>query len=160
MANDTLRIVAGDLSDPRIVALLETHVTTALAQAPSESCHAFDVSGLQKPEITFWAAWDGEELLGVGALMDLGGGHGEVKSMHTAGAARGRGVGGAIICHIIDTARARGLKRLSLETGSMDYFAPARALYARHGFRECDPFGDYRCDPNSVFFTIDLHPHA
>ena len=155
-ASDGLRIVPGDLTDPRIVDLLEIHVTTALAQSPRESCHAFDVSGLQRPEVSFWAAWAGDDLLGVGALMDLGGGHGEVKSMHTARDARGRGVGGAMVRHIVATARERGYRRLSLETGSMDYFAPARALYARHGFSECDPFGGYRVDPNSVFLTLAL----
>ncbi len=155
-ASDGPRIVPGDLTDPRIVDLLETHVTTALAQSPRESCHAFDVSGLQRPEVSFWAAWQGDELLGVGALMDLGGGHGEVKSMHTAKAARGRGVGSAMVRHIIGTARERGYRRLSLETGSMDYFAPARALYARHGFTECGPFEGYRPDPNSVFLTLTL----
>jgi putative acetyltransferase len=156
MASEGLRIVPGDLTDPRIISLLETHVTTALAQSPRESCHAFDVSGLQRPEVSFWAAWRGDDLLGVGALMDLGGGHGEVKSMHTAQVARGQGVGGAMVRHIVATARARRYRRLSLETGSMAYFAPARALYARHGFLECAPFEGYRPDPNSVFLTLDL----
>lgn len=156
MATEVLTVVPGDLTDPRIVALLEYHVTTALAQSPRESCHAFDVSGLQQPEVSFWAIWGGDVVLGVGALMDLGGGHGEVKSMHTAREARGRGVGSAMVRHIIATARERGFRRLSLETGSMDYFAPARALYARHGFVECPPFEGYRPDPNSVFMTLDL----
>ena len=156
MASETLTILPGDLTDPRIVALLEYHVTTALAQSPRESCHAFDVSALQQPEVSFWAAWGGDTLLGVGALVDLGGGHGEVKSMHTAKAARGRGVGSAMVRHIIEAARARGFERLSLETGSMDYFASARALYARHGFVECGPFEGYVPDPNSVFMTLDL----
>jgi len=156
MATDALAVIPGDLTDPRIVALLEYHVTTALAQSPRESCHAFDVSGLQRPEVSFWAIWDGDEVLGVGALMDLGGGHGEVKSMHTAREARRRGVASAMVRHVIATARARGFRRLSLETGAMDYFAPARALYARHGFVECPPFEGYRPDPNSVFLTLDL----
>jgi len=156
MASDALLVVPGDLTDPRVVELLEYHVTTALAQSPRESCHAFDVSALQRPEISFWAIWEGEALLGIGALMDLGGGHGEVKSMHTAKAARGRGVGSAMVRHIIEAARARGFERLSLETGSMDYFASARALYARHGFVECGPFEGYVPDPNSVFMTLDL----
>jgi putative acetyltransferase len=156
MASDAIRIIPGDLSDSRVVDLLTVHVTTALAQSPRESCHAFDVSGLQRPEVSFWAAWAGDTLVGVGALMDLGGGHGEVKSMHTAKAARGRGVGSAMVRHIIATARERGYDRLSLETGSMDYFAPARALYARHGFTECGPFEGYRLDPNSIFLTYPL----
>lgn len=156
MATDALAVVPGDLTDPRIVALLEYHVATALAQSPRESCHAFDVSALQRPEVSFWAIWDGDEVLGVGALMDLGDGHGEVKSMHTARAARRRGIANAMVRHIVATARERGFRRLSLETGSMDYFAPARALYARHGFVLCPPFEGYAPDPNSVFLTLDL----
>jgi putative acetyltransferase len=156
MATEALVVVPGDLTDPRIVALLEYHVTTALAQSPRESCHAFDVSGLQQPEVSFWAIWDGDIVLGVGALMDLGEGHGEVKSMHTAREARRRGVASAMVRHIISAAREGGFRRLSLETGSMDYFAPARALYARNGFVICPPFGGYKPDPNSVFMTLDL----
>lgn len=133
------RVAAGDLGDPRMVALLEHHVATALAATVRESAHAFSVDQLRDPAIGVWAIWEGDDLLGVGALHDLGAGQGEVKSMHTAAAARGRGVGSAMIAHIIAAARTRGLRRLSLETGSMAYFAPARALYARHGFVPCPP---------------------
>ncbi len=114
------------------------------------------MAALQQPGINFWAIWDGDAVAGVGALRDLGDGHGEVKSMHTALAMRGRGIGSAMVRHIVDTARVRGYRRLSLETGATDYFAPARALYARHGFTECAPFVGYRPDPNSVFLTLDL----
>ncbi|HWI87315.1 MAG TPA: GNAT family N-acetyltransferase [Sphingomonas sp.] len=144
------------MSDPRIIDLLQTHVTTALATAPRDSCHAFDLNRLKRPEIDFWAIWDGETAVGIGALMNLGGGNGEVKSMHTAKAARGRGIADAMIRHIVETARARGYHRLSLETGSGDYFAAARALYARHGFSECPPFGAYAPDPHSLFMTIAI----
>ncbi len=94
--------------------------------------------------------------MGVGALKELQPDHGEVKSMHTAEAMRGRGAGSAMLGHIVATARARGYGRLSLETGVMDYFRPARALYRRHGFTGCAPFGDYAPDPNSVFMTLAL----
>ena len=151
-----MQIVEGGLDDPRVVALLHTHLTRARAVTPPGSAHALDLSGLRVPEITVWSAWEGDRLLGVGALKRLGGDHGEVKSMHTAEAARGRGVGSAVLRHIIAEARARGMTRLSLETGAFDYFAAARALYARHGFVECAPFGDYRSDPNSVFLTLAL----
>ena len=104
--------------------------------------------------MTFWSAWEGDAVVGVGALKRLSADHGEVKSMHTAEAARGRGVGSAILRQIMAAARDRGISRLSLETGSWAYFAPARALYARHGFVECAPFGEYREDPNSVFMTL------
>jgi putative acetyltransferase len=141
------------LDDPRVVALLHTHVSRARAETARGSAHALDLAALRAPEITFWSAWEGEAVVGVGALKRLSADHGEVKSMHTAEAARGRGVGSALLRQIVATARAAGMSRLSLETGAWPYFAPARALYARHGFVECGPFGDYRKDPNSVFMT-------
>jgi putative acetyltransferase len=147
---------AADLDDPQTRALLEHHVATALAVTPRESAHAFTPDKLRDPAIRLWAIWDGGTLLGVGALHDLGGRHGEVKSMHTVAAARGRGVGSAMIRHIIAAARAHGFHRPSLETGAMDYFAPARALYGRAGFVRCAPYGDYRADPNSAYLTLDL----
>jgi putative acetyltransferase len=149
-------ILPGDFGDPRVIDLLALHVQSARAETAAGSAHALDLSGLQSPDIGFWAIWEDDVLLGVGALKRLSADHGEVKSMHSAQAARGRGVGGAMLRHIIATARADGLARLSLETGSWDYFLPARRLYARHGFIECAPFGDYAPDPNSVFLTLDL----
>jgi putative acetyltransferase len=151
-----LRIVDGGLDDPRVVALLRLHLTRARAETAPGSAHALDLSGLRAPEVSFWSAWEEGELVGVGALKRLSAEHGEIKSMHTAEAARGRGVGSALLRHIMAEARARGMRRLSLETGSWPYFLPARALYARHGFVECGPFGDYREDPNSVFMTVAL----
>ena len=151
-----MRIEEGGLDDLRVIGLLERHLVTARAETAAGSAHALDLSGLKAPEIRFWSAWDGEDLLGVGALKRLGAGHGEVKSMHTAEAARRRGVAAAILAQIIAAAAASGLERLSLETGSWAYFAPARALYARHGFVECGPFADYRPDPNSAFMTLAL----
>jgi putative acetyltransferase len=151
-----MRIVEGGLDDPRVVALLDTHVTRARAETARGSAHALDLTGLRAPDVTFWSAWEGDAVVGVGALKRLSADHGEVKSMHTAEAARGRGVGSALLRQIMATARARGMSRLSLETGSWPYFQPARALYARHGFTECGPFGDYREDPNSVFMTLVL----
>lgn len=155
-----MQIRQGGLDDARVHALLQTHLAAAQAESPPESCHALDVSGLKVPEVRFWSVWDGETLLAVGAwkrLPDIhGGSHGEIKSMHTASAARGRGVGGALLSHLIDDARAHGITRLSLETGSMAYFHPAHALYTRHGFAECPPFGEYVLDPNSVFMTREV----
>ncbi len=151
-----LRIVNGGLDDPRVVALLQLHVTRARAETAPGSAHALDLGELRAPEMSFWSAWDGDEPVGVGALKRLSAEHGEIKSMHTAEAARGRGVGSALVRYIMAEARARGIRRLSLETGSWAYFLPARALYERHGFVECGPFGDYRADPNSVFMTVTL----
>ncbi|WCT71945.1 GNAT family N-acetyltransferase [Sphingomonas naphthae] len=146
----------GGLDDPRVIALLQHHVTTARAETGLGSAHALDVSGLQTPDIRFWAMWDGDTPIGLGALRRLDTDHGEVKSMHTAASARRRGVGAAMLAHIITAARAEGLARLSLETGAWPYFAPAMALYTAHGFVECAPFGDYRPDPNSRFLTLTL----
>jgi putative acetyltransferase len=155
-----MRIVEGGLDDPRVIELLRFHLARAAAETAPGSAHALDLSGLRAPEVTFWSAWEDEVLAGVGALKQLGADHGEVKSMHTAEAMRRRGVGAALLGHIIASARGRGLARLSLETGSWPYFAPARALYAHHGFVECAPFGEYRPDRNSVFMTLTLTPET
>ena len=151
-----LQIRLDDLRGPEIASLLQTHVDFCRATSPPESTHVLDLGRLRVPEITFWSAWNGPDLIGCGALKEIDPAHGEIKSMHTAEAARGRGVGSAVLRHILAAAAARGLSRVSLETGSWPYFAPARALYARHGFVECEPFGDYRPDPNSVFMTLAL----
>jgi putative acetyltransferase len=151
-----MRIVEGGLDDPRVIELLHVHLLRARAETAPGSAHALDLSGLRSPDVTFWSAWEGDAVAGVGALKRLSADHGEVKSMHTAEAMRRTGVGAAILRHIIAWAEARGMSRLSLETGSWPYFEPARALYAHHGFVECAPFGDYRPDPNSVFMTLEL----
>lgn len=145
-----------DPRTPDVAALLTAHVEAARQESPPESAHALDIEGLLAPEITFWTVRDGDLLVGCGALKALTERHGEIKSMHTVPSQRGRGVGSRILAHVIEVARARGYERLSLETGSMEYFAPARALYARSGFLYCQPFADYRLDPNSVFMTLDL----
>ena len=140
-------------------ALLDEHLDDMHATSPPESVHAMDHAALLAPAVTFWsvrAAGPGTTLLGVGALLDLGDGTGEVKSMRTAATARGRGVAATMLRHLVAEARARGWTDLHLETGSQDYFAPARRLYARHGFVERGPFGAYRLDPSSVFMTLAL----
>ena len=153
-------ITAGGLDDPRVQALLEHHVTRARAETGRGSAHALDLDALRAPGMMFWSAWEGDTLLGVGALKRLSPTHGEIKSMHTAEASRRRGVGAAIVRHIIDAARSAGMTRVSLETGSWPYFNAARALYRSQGFVECGPFGDYVPDPNSVFMTLDLRPRT
>lgn len=145
-----------DLSGPEIAELLAAHVAFCQASSPPESNHFLELDALRAPDITFWSAWDGANLLGCAALKELDTSHGEVKSMHTAARARGRGVGGALLGTIVVEARSRGYRRLSLETGSMAAFSAARALYARFGFVACAPFGEYRPDPNSVFMTLEL----
>lgn len=151
-----MRIISGGLDDPRVQALLEHHMFTARAATAVGSAHALALDGLRLPDMKFWSAWDGERLLGVGALKQLSPSHGEIKSMHTVEVSRRTGVGTAILRHIIQAARAVGMTRLSLETGSWAYFHPARALYRSQGFVECPPFGEYVADPNSVFMTLEL----
>lgn len=145
-----------DLSGPEVRALLEEHLRTMHSLSPPESVHALDVAALRAPDITFWTVWDEHELLGCGALKALSSRHGEIKSMRTAVAHRRRGVARAMLEHIVGEARARGYERLSLETGSMPAFEPARRLYASFGFERCAPFADYVDDPNSVFMTVLL----
>ncbi|MEM7123380.1 MAG: GNAT family N-acetyltransferase [Pseudomonadota bacterium] len=145
-----------DLSGAAIRELLTTHLDHAAAQAPPESTHALDLDSLRETGVTFWTAWHGGDLLGCGALKELDASHGEIKSMHTAEAFRGRGIAARMVEHLLGVARERGYRRLSLETGSMEGYRAARELYARFGFVECPPFADYRPDPNSVFMTLEL----
>jgi len=152
-----VRIIPADLADARVLDLLRVHLAAArAATADPGSVHALDVAGLRSPDIAVWAVWEGGALLGVGALRRLSAHDGEVKSMHTARAARRRGVGRAMPRDIVAAARSDGLSRLSLETGAPGYFRPAHVLYRGSGFVECPPFGDYRDDPNSLFMTLDL----
>lgn len=151
-----MRIEVDDLTRPQVLALLEEHLTNMHALSPRESVHALDVSGLRAPEITFWTVWDGEDLVGCGALKQLSPEHGEVKSMRTPERLRRRGAGRAILTHIVAVARERGYRRLSLETGAPEGFIPARKLYESFGFTYCDPFEGYKPDPNSVFMTLSL----
>jgi putative acetyltransferase len=146
-----MRIVVDDLSGPRIAAFLQEHLDEMRATSPPESKHALDLDGLRKPSVTFWTVLDGETLAGCGALMELDPGHAEIKSMRTDARYKQRGVASMLLRHMIDEARRRGYARLSLETGSFDFFAPARGLYAKHGFEPCPPFADYHDDPNSVY---------
>ena len=153
-----MKIEIDDLSRPAIHALLEEHLRNMHELGPPESVHALDLDKLRRPEITFWSAWDGDLLLGCGALMALDARHGEVKSMRTPAAHRRTGAGRALLMHIIETARARGYERLSLETGSVAAFEPAHRLYESAGFVRTGPFGDYVEDVNSVFMTLALAP--
>jgi putative acetyltransferase len=151
-----MKIINGGLDDPRVRALLAYHFNSARAETALGSAHALNASGLKSPDIHFWSAWDGDCLMAIGALKRLSEFHGEIKSMHTEQSCRRKGVGSAMLRHIIAAARQIGLSRLSLETGSWPYFVPARELYRRHGFVECPPFGGYVPDPNSIFMTLEL----
>ncbi len=151
-----LRLEVDDLSRPAVHALLNEHLQNMYELSPPESVHALDLSKLRRPDITFWTAWEGTELVGCGALKELDPRHGEVKSMRTPRALRRRGAGRAILTRIVEVARERGYERLSLETGAPEAFVPARKLYESFGFGYCGPFGDYVEDPNSIFMTLRL----
>jgi putative acetyltransferase len=145
--------------DPRaddVQALLGIHLAFGARHSPPEDVHALDVSGLLADGVSFFSVREDGRLLGVGALRLIDGSHAELKSMHTVEAARGRGVGRAMVEHLLSVARAQGCRRVSLETGSMAAFAPARALYASVGFVPCEPFAEYRPSPNSAYMTLDL----
>lgn len=137
--------------------LLDRHLDFARGVTPIEHAHALDANGLVSPDISFFSArGDDGRLLGVGALKALDDSHMEIKSMHTAVEARGRGVGRAIVQHLLEVARARGATRVSLETGTMAAFAPARTLYASIGFEQCEPFGEYAGSSDNTFMTLML----
>lgn len=145
-----------DLRGTQVVALLREHLRCMERVSPPESRHALEPDRLRSPGITFWSAWDGATLAGCGALKTLDADHAEIKSMRTADAYCRQGVGSALLRHILAEATRSGYRRLSLETGAMDYFEPARRLYAAFGFVRCGPFGAYADDPNSVFMTREL----
>jgi putative acetyltransferase len=149
-------IVVDDLEGPEIRELLRLHAAGMLANSPKDACHFLDLTGLQHPDVTVWSLWHGDDLAGCGALREIGPDHGEVKSMRTAPDYLGRGVGRALLSHIVSTAEQRAYRRLSLETGTGDAFAVAIRLYERAGFRRCGPFGDYVDNDFSQFFTLEL----
>lgn len=149
-----------DLSGPEIANLLQAHLDTMAQHSPPESVFALDLDALRAPDITFWSVWEAKMLLGCGALRELDSQHGEIKSMHTAAAHRGKGVAQTLLTHIVGEAQNRSYHRLSLETGSVAAFSAAQALYARNGFVETGPFGDYIENPFSLFMSLDLRPET
>ncbi len=146
-----MKIILDDLSSPAIAAFLQEHIEDMRATSPPESKHALDLSGLKHKTITFWSATFENKIVACGALKELDSTHAEIKSMRTATTYRGKGFASKMLQHIIDEAKSRRYKLLSLETGSMEFFIPARQLYKKFGFTECAPFADYINDPNSIF---------
>ena len=154
--NTDFEIRADDLSGPEVAGLVQEHLDAVALLSPRESVHALDLEAMRAPDVTFWSVWQGPELVGCGALKELDARHGEVKSMRTASSHLRRGVAAVLLEHMLAVARERVYRRVSLETGSMEAFAPARALYARFGFEVCGPFAAYVHDRNSVFMTREL----
>ena len=151
-----MHIERDDLTRYEVLRLLADHMVDMHATSPAESVHALDLSGLRRSDVTMWTLWDDGVLLGCAALRELSPDAGEIKSMRTVAEARGRGLGRLLLEHVITEARGRGYRRLCLETGTEDFFAPARRLYERNGFTECPPFGDYSLDPHSIYLTREL----
>jgi len=151
-----VKIKIDGLEDPQVHDLLREHLRNMALHSPPESVHALDLEALRSNDITFWTAWDGEGLLGCGALKELDPDHGEIKSMRTVAAHLRKGVARALLDHILGEAKRRGYSRVSLETGSAAAFAPAQKLYAGFGFTYCGPFADYVEDPYSVFMTRQI----
>jgi putative acetyltransferase len=151
-----MNIKIDDLKGSEIYALLQEHLQSMRLHSPPESVHALDIEALRQPEITFWTVWENDALLGCGALKELDSQHGEIKSMRTSSLHLRKGVAKNLLNYIIEEARRRGYSRLSIETGSMKAFEPARQLYAKSGFTLCEPFADYIEDPHSVFMTREL----
>ena len=151
-----MKIKVDDLSDPRIAAFLEEHIEEMRSVSPSQTKNTLDVKGLRKPDITFWAAWQGEEIVACGALKELSSSHAEVKSMRVSPAHRGKKLASKMLKHILSEAKLRGYQKLSLETGPMAFFEPAHQLYRKFGFKNCAPFGSYKEDPGSIFMLLAL----
>lgn len=152
----TTRIREAAAEDPALADLFRRHLGFTRATSPACSVHSREATELAAAGARLFVIETAAGLVAMGALVRIGPGHGEIKSMHVAESDRGRGHGQRILAQLIETARAAGLSRLSLETGSQPAFAPARALYARAGFRDTGPFGSYEDDPNSVYMTLDL----
>lgn len=153
-----MHIELDDLTRPAVHELLREHLANMHELTPADRVFALDLSKLRQPDITFWTVWEGDLLLGCGALKELSPRHGEVKSMRTPARLRRRGAGRAVLARIVDAARERGYERLSLETGSHPNFGAAHQLYRSVGFTACGPFGPYAADPHSVFMTLRLAP--
>lgn len=146
-------IHVGELRNKDVITLLQEHHKDMLSHSPAESVHALDLNALEAPDITFWSFWINQTLAGVGALKEIDMEHGEIKSMRTSTNHLRQGVAGKLLEHIIKQANIRSYKRLSLETGTMNAFLPAQKLYQQFGFLECEPFGNYKEDPYSMFMT-------
>lgn len=157
--SEPLRFELDDLSRQGVQRLVAEHLADMHATSPAESVHALDEVGLSAADVSFWTVWTGADLLGCGALKQLSTTEGEIKAMRTRPEVRGRGVAGQMLAFLLDECRRRGYHTVSLETGAQDFFAPARRLYARHGFVVCAPFGDYLRDPNSVYMKLPLTTH-
>ena len=151
-----MEIRLDDLLGKEIATFIDDHVAEMKKATPPESKHALDIEELRKPDIRFWTVWDGDSLVGCGALKQMGTCQAEIKAMRTHASFRGKGIASTLLQHILNDAKASGIREVFLETGAMPFFEPARKLYLRNGFTICGPFGAYVEDPNSVFMSMRL----
>ena len=151
-----IKSIENNFDNPQVNELLRIHFIELRSVSPTSSTHVLDIPGLKDSTIRFWSLWDGENLVGCGALKILEKKHGEFKSIRVADKFRKNGMGEKIISHLIDQAKQIGIKKLSTETGSGEFFAPARKLFNKFGFKKSEPFAHYKVDPNSCYFTLDL----
>lgn len=151
-----MKIIIDDLKGDEIKALLQEHLADMLSSSPPESVHTLDMNALRGPDITFWSLWVKDDLAGCIALKEIDNAHGEIKSMRTSRSHLRQGIATELLSHILKVAANRSYTKISLETGSMAAFIPARTLYERFGFKECPPFDKYKKDPNSLFMTKDI----
>ena len=151
-----MKSIENNFDDPQVNELLIKHFIELRSVSPPGSTHVLDIPGLKDPTIRFWSLWDDKELIGCGALKLLEKDHGEFKSIRVVDKYRKNGMGEKIISHLIDQAKQIGIKKLSIETGSGDFFDPARKLFKKFGFKNTGPFAHYKIDPNSCYFTLDL----
>lgn len=151
-----MHMKVGDLNDSAVHKLLQEHIDDMFRTSPPESVHTLDLDSLKKPDISFWCLYNNQALVGCVALKEHDNSMAEIKSMRTSNASRGTGAGKVLMEYLLEVARQRGYNALNLETGSQDFFEPARRLYLKYGFAVCGPFADYCLDPNSVFMSKRL----
>ncbi|MCJ2376708.1 GNAT family N-acetyltransferase [Vibrio sp. ZSDZ34] len=151
-----MEIAVDNLADTGVIQLLEQHLEDMYATSPPESVHALNIDELKEPSVTFWSAKKEGKVVGCIGLKEISAGHGEIKSMRTATTERNQGVASRLLSHVLQVAKDRQYDRVSLETGSMEFFAPARTLYKKYGFQYCEPFGAYQADDNSRFMTLSM----
>ena len=151
-----MKSIENNFDEPQVNELLTKHFIELRSVSPPGSTHVLDIPGLKDPTIRFWSLWDGDNLVGCGALKLLEKEHGEFKSIRVANKFRKNGMGQKIISHLIDQAKQIGIKKLSIETGSGEFFTPARKLFKKFGFKECKPFAHYKEDTNSCYYSLNI----
>ena len=151
-----IKSIENNFDNPQVNELLKTHFIELKSVSPEGSSHVLDIEGLKVPSIKFWSLWENNELIGCGALKILSEYHGEFKSIRVANRFRQKKYGEKIIAHLIEKSKNQGIKKLSVETGAGEFFAPARKLFKNFGFKKCKPFAHYKEDPNSCYYNLNI----